>query len=126
MADRLQREIEQILRAERGLPRRRRGAPDRQGPWKGRHGRRFTLGPAAGLLGTAVLLLVALPLWAAVPELGMALIVGAAVLLLVSLSLTFGGRPGVRLEKRWRGQIVPRQPGPLAQLLRAWWRRLRR
>ena len=128
MPDRLEREIEEIIRGKGDLPpasRRARRAPKPRRPAGANQ--RLSAGPGTALLASVGLLVISILLWNTAQGLGMALVVGAAVFFVLFLALAFEGRTNVGgYEKRWRGQPVTPNPVPLKDRIKRLWRRLRR
>ena len=124
MAERYQREIEEILaeageqaprrRPERARRRPRPSTPQKQG---------FSLRPAPGRLAFAggVSLIVALAL-NLLNAAGATIFLWVGVALLVAAYVSYFARPRRTTERRWRGELMdaPPAPGPLSRL----WRRI--
>ncbi len=132
MADRFEREINEIIRKTGDLPpppRAARRAVRRASRTGGR--RIFSLNARSMMLVSLVLLLIGSLLWGASSGLGGLIVLIGIVLLLASYAVFFGNRnttlPG-GYEKRWRGQAVydERSASPWSDRLRGFWSRLKR
>ena len=132
MADKFEREIEEIIRnAGDGLPpppRSARRAVRRAKPPRRRWQPAIKAGPI--MLASVALLLAGVLLWNVSNGLGGMIMLGAVILFLLSYLLFFGrwatgGSGGY--EKRWRGQPINEGPPlpPLGARLRGWLRRTR-
>ena len=129
MADKFEQEIEEIIRKSGGdLPPPPRAARRsvRKAKETGRHWRP-PLNAGQLMLGSIGMLLVGVLLWGTSSGLGGMIMLGAVILFLFSYMLFFGKRAtSGGYEKRWRGQpIIDRQPSPVSDRLRDWWRRTR-
>ena len=124
MAERYQREIEEILaeageQAPRRRPERARRRPRPAPPQR----RGFSLRPAPGRLAFAgaVSLAVALAL-NLFDAAGATIFLWVGVAFLVAAYVAYFARPRRTTERRWRGELLdaPPSPGPLSRL----WRRI--
>ena len=125
MSERYKREIEEILDNIEELPLHRPRPQKRSltramlaavGQFLG--GRGWTLTPGRIMLGSLVLLLVALLFKASMPGLVVPILVWAAVVVFIVGYALFFINPHASYEKRWRGQVIERSLG--------WWERFLR
>ena len=132
MADKLEREIEEIINRTAGdlrpAPRDPvRAAPRDSAGWNRLP--RFSLRPGQVMFAAVALLLVGVLLWNSSQGLGGMVMLGAIVLFILSYALLFGKRAvgATGYEKRWRGEPIPNRPStPLSVRLRKLLWRLRR
>ena len=132
MADRLRREIEDIVEKAGELPAPPRRARRPQKPKAaGRTRRNLVWNARSALVLGLVLLIVAAIIWGASGSLGMALALGGILLLAFAYFSYFRNGAASELpggyEKRWRGQTVEHPPGgpSIMDRLRQWRNRRR-
>ncbi|MDA1096609.1 MAG: hypothetical protein O3B84_05075 [Chloroflexi bacterium] len=132
MADKFEREIEEIINRTAGdlrpVPRDAgRAAPRNSSGWN--RLQRFSVRPGQVMFASVALLLVGVLLWNSSQGLGGMVMLGAVVLFLISYVLLLGKRAvgATGYEKRWRGDPIPdRSSTPLSVRLRKLLWRLRR
>ena len=124
MADRIEREIEEILRKIDDLPERRRARAVRKAPSAGASNLRFLsrINMRKVMMWSLFAILVGALVFRAIPG-GYFLLIGAIIVFVTAFILSTRGGPTANVpEKRWRGQPLDLSEPSWPNRLKAWWK----
>jgi len=124
MADRIEREIEEILRKIDDLPERRRAKAVRKAPPAGSSSMRILsrINMRKVMMWSLFAILVGALVLRAVPG-GYFLLIGAIIVFVTAFILSTRGGPTTNApEKRWRGQPLDLTEPSWPNRLKAWWK----
>jgi hypothetical protein len=124
MADRIEREIEEILRKIDDLPERRRAKAVRKAPAPGGNNLRVLsrINMRKVMMWSLFAILVGALVFRAIPG-GYFLLIGAIIVFVTAFILSTRGGPTSNVpEKRWRGQPLDLTEPSWPNKLKAWWK----